>query len=810
MVVAVLSTLGVESTEAVPRHICGIQSRDADMDSSYAASMVYNSKSHRVYVTGVTHGRYFDPSAMATTANDDDTSDCFVGILQLPMRNEDVDPIWLRRVKIGEPQVSEACSDIYTVERETTRDIYLTGHSIGSPGILSSVYPGLFDGNATDAPTVYGMLLDLTWSADLKGGRLLYADAVQYPVAISADSNMADLFVASSTSAFADVDPAYEAWRNLQNASQIDSTTAGGYLPPAFGQNFAASIQKVSTVGEQGVTESDSLHETLTTVWEQQFGREAFTDGFSVQISSLLYLSEEMLVVAGSTKGADPFLGGTNTDLSLDGILTVLDPRTGALIRSKRTQSPNSSIDRILSMCRAPNTNSSEIFVVGMTENSLNSEGTDTASPMMPGSYQAFIQKVDVASLEVMWTYQLGALLTEREEGFDEFLPSLHGLACAVTPDGEKVYMAGTAKDGASISLDGTTAATLSSGKDDMFVVQLDASDGSLFWVKQIGTSENDSLANGKSLACDKDGHAILLGNTRGSFFQKKQSERVGIANDIILIMVDRATGEYMKPIDGGNASSVDTEVEVQESLDSELKLGNSSKSDGLSDSSSNSDGLSDPTTAPVLDGPGSKQDNSDMAILIALIILINVVLVSLIFLVYSRCKRIRLQKKTIAHFHPPVDGGGASAGKRSTHGDWKRVCFDGNSLWRTKGERASRGGLDDKEPEYLEETEHEHFDDERSEMSGMSGVTLCAPPKLGSPELNRDTLLRLEPASEPYISRRHRVFGQRISSFEDAYDVLYNTSHCMSTTAEGSDREEDGLLELFSESETEKDSRVV
>jgi hypothetical protein len=780
-----------------PLHICGIQSNDEDLDSSYASSMFYDAESHRVFVTGATYGRYFDPGAIYS--DDDDTTDCFVGILQLPMRDEQSDPVWLRRVTIGEPNVSEACSDIVTGGQNTSRAIYLAGHTEKSPGILASLYPDLANNDPSTSPAVYGMILDLTWSAKLKGGRLIYADTMQYPVAITSDSGMDDIFVATSTANTTAIDPAFSMWAEQQNITQIDSTAAERYLPPYYGRGFAASVQKLNTIGDVSNIRqvmgggTYSLQENLKAAWDLQVGQDGAPDGFSVHISSLLHLSDKVLVLAGSTRGAGPSFGGIDDDLSMDGFLTVLDPGTGDVVQSKRVQSSNSSTDKILGLCHSNHNSSNyDIFVVGMTDGNMYSEGQIPASPVQTGVYQAFIQKVNIVSLEVLWTYQLGAYLEEDEELSDDYLPHIHGMSCAVTPDGEQVYLAGTAENGATVNIDGSEA-TSSAGKDDIFVAQLQSSNGEVAWIKQMGTKEDDSLAHGRGILCDKDGHAILLGNTRGSFLQEKAPERVGNTNDMMLITVDRATGECMEPIDSntsftanvsyqilesqvneeGIAEAQVNEESIAETQDSGLQLENKPDVDPLlpqSDSPSNSTGQ--PTVQVITE---YMYKSNDTALIIALILLLQVVVVGLVMLVYIRCKKRGRKRRVGTQFNYRDSPGGSdetqsSTGRSSIYQDAKN-----NSIYQ----EAKSNSI------YHQE---EDFDD----ASYMSGITLRPMPGHGKIDTGRDTLLRLEPTVEPYSFNRNTLFGQRINAYKDAYNSLYADSRCMSTAgAEGSDRDQ-------------------
>jgi hypothetical protein len=375
----------------------------------------------------------------------------------------------------------------------------------------------------------------------------------------------------------------------------------------------------------------------------------------------------------------------------------------------------------------------------------------------------------------VLWTYQLGAYLENDDELSDDYLPHIHGMACAVTPDGEQVYLAGTAENGATVNLDGSAAATSSAGKDDIFVAQLQSSNGEVIWVKQMGTKEDDSLAHGRGIVCDKDGHAIILGNTRGSFLQEKPPERVGTTNDMMIIMVDRTTGEHMEPIDNkapitanvANEDIPETQVKEEDNVTNEIPETEVNE-DGSGLQSENQPDVDPPlpqTDSPSEDSPDrpavqklTKYKSNDTALVVALMLLLQTFFVGLIMLVYIRCKRNRCRPK-------------------------RRVGTHSHHLDETQ---SSTGGGSKSNSIY-------HEDGDCDQASFMSGITLRPMPSHHGPiDTSRDTLLRLEPTVEPFTINRKIVLGQRSHSVKDAYDSLYDTSRCMSTSAgEGSDREE-------------------
>ena len=234
--------------------------------SSYAASLMYDDVTDRLYITGSTYGgtRSFfhvdeiqqDDAQRITnefeseepdSESKEDTmlSDCFVGILQVP--RDDRAPEWLRRVAIGVPDQSESCADLFTYRQGNNRKLWLVGHILGGGSSVLKEQQKFFSSsstsNVTSNATISGMVLDLTWYAEVQGGFLMDHAAVQYPVAVVADERQTtdeDVYIATLRSTWSDVNPSYRKYRENDvdvHVAELDLTTSGGYLPPAFGDS---------------------------------------------------------------------------------------------------------------------------------------------------------------------------------------------------------------------------------------------------------------------------------------------------------------------------------------------------------------------------------------------------------------------------------------------------------------------------------------------------------------------------------------------------------------------------------------------
>jgi len=179
------------------------------------------------------------------------------------------------------------------------------------------------------------------------------------------------------------------------------------------------------------------------------------------------------------------------------------------------------------------------IYVVGETRGLLDGIYEKYLSKDKSGriSKHAFLIKLNAETLDKVWARQLGGV-----SGKDVI-----AYGCAVSPNDEVVYMAGTVADGDKIRYE--TRSTESAGGDDIFVANYDSSNGKNNYVKQTGSSKDDWLAKGNGIVADKEGNAILLGNSKGSMmrWREDQDENLapihGLSSDIFVLSVERLHG---------------------------------------------------------------------------------------------------------------------------------------------------------------------------------------------------------------------------------------------------------------------------
>lgn len=304
------------------------------------------------------------------------------------------------------------------------------------------------------------------------------------------------------------------------------------------GGQFSVRLQRLSRKGiaaESKLRQPDDVEVTLESKWTREYG----TVGFhSVGVTSLSYHSStNRLLLTGYTSGTSDAFGQGKNEVSgnIDSFLTILDPLYGNVTNVLRLKSSfETGAHRVSNLCFEEefNTNTtttitSDVYLVGTIE----PEGTNS-------SY-AVLHKIDLNSMSVVWSRRIDGELTSNSK--DGQGPNVHGLACAVTKDGEDIYLAGNVVRGTVLYEQNI----VENEYGDIFVAKFETLQGDLVYSKQIGSSEKDTLAHGQSLATDSDGNLIVLANTEGSVYRSKIPNG---ASDLIVFSVGRDDGNYLEP----------------------------------------------------------------------------------------------------------------------------------------------------------------------------------------------------------------------------------------------------------------------
>lgn len=560
-----------------------------DTGNSYASALHYDGASKVVYIVGSTYWTYWDRISHVNneiaSLSKLEASDCFFAMLTIPVLGDTMNLEYTRR--FGKSTVDESCSALaFIPSNDGKSKIVTAGHtaqngfltslrSLGSP--VSHVYGFLLnlELKLTERPKVIG---GFDIQGKLDGGALMNDHAVQYPIAVAVnplpengEEDAVYIVSQSSTSKKKNV-----VGGNLQQ--RPDKAAAGGLDQPEYGNHYSVFMQKMVSKSRAemdfedeeadliGFSNSEGgLKETTRADWTEVLSPSISYNDLAIdhelQISDLKYVPlvensvrSDLLVLVGTTSGYGDAFGGANPNendedesfLYKAGFITTFDVN-GALKKSTRIELEEEDV-HIKGVCFEEGKDYVEfIYLVGETRGLLadNIKAQDLSRDVSGRhSKHAFLMKMNIQTHERVWTRQVGGTLGKDVISY----------GCAVSPNDDVVYMAGTIADGDRIRLQ--TTPTVSAGGDDIFVANYDSSNGDTNFVKQIGTSKNDWLARGNGIVTDESGNAIILGNTRGSMMRVRSDEENdsvsldsrGLSSDIFVFSIEKGTGE-MKTI---------------------------------------------------------------------------------------------------------------------------------------------------------------------------------------------------------------------------------------------------------------------
>jgi len=349
----------------------------------------------------------------------------------------------------------------------------------------------------------------------------------------------------------------------------------------------------------------DEKNVAMKQEWYQEYEPEG---GVDVRPSGLLYAPSgdptgkgDTLIMVGTTSGFGDAFGmagasdgyqsqDSSSGLDLDGFIMKIrtdsgefsghskfDPLSSTFINmhAHRIQSLPMKDDIVAGICSKPLQLSGNqekmrhIYVVGSTESILpgiatglrdNNFLSDHPAPNGKKSMEAFLMKVDLDTLDPVWTVQLGAI----HNGGVDMKGNAFGFGCAVTPDGDDIYLTGMVNQGG-IATDFSTEdsrgiPSTAHGGTDVFIASYKTIDGSRNFVRQVGSTRDDFPSRGDGgITADRLGNAILTGHTRGSIARKRALAEYKYgdngsyaAADIFVMSFDRATGNHVDIADDG------------------------------------------------------------------------------------------------------------------------------------------------------------------------------------------------------------------------------------------------------------------
>ncbi|KAL3914584.1 MAG: hypothetical protein SGARI_000047 [Bacillariaceae sp.] len=499
-------------------------------------------ENNQLIATGIT----YDDNGAAPT----DEASCFLARFDMTALQNDAD----KASRIGSGHIVEACSAVSFL-KSNQNSFVVVGNS--DPGGMYG-YPNVATGFA------------MSLTADdfqVQTGKALESDQVSYPIAVVAGDGTNDqkFYVATLTSTSLD-------------ESLVYATVKKTYEQPnwlkykQYGESYEMTIEGVQIQNNR-----------MEAIFNSHFPITPGADGkkSDVYLGGMILKTlpvRQVLIVAGSTRGHGEAYGSADGD-DEDGFLTVLDPELGTLLSTtgKNNERIGTATDDVIAgICDDPNDPSS-FYIVGGTKGDM---GSPVSGSPPVGSLQAYIQKIDLETLSMVWSKQWGA---ERSDGGMSVAILTE---CMVTED-DMIYVAGVVNDNASI--DSNSPSGTSKGGSDVFVAQLSGSDGSVQWTQQIGSAGDEELARGGGLALDDHQDLIVYGDTTGDLYRARGGD--DISSDVFLVTLNKRDGSYPPtgnamphstvPVPGGSAPAPGTGGTAPAPTPAATESGNGSGSTG-------------------------------------------------------------------------------------------------------------------------------------------------------------------------------------------------------------------------------------
>ncbi|KAL7550927.1 hypothetical protein ACHAWF_018117 [Thalassiosira exigua] len=439
-----------------------------------------------------------------------------------------------------------------------------------------------------------------------------------------------------SADAFLNLDPTtgagsnQRAWADRAFAPATDADAFGGARGrPRYGSDYRIVLKKMTIGSVTDVAELSDAEMALSSVnhddargeervtmrhaWMREYGPDGKEDA---RPAGMVFASSgdptgkgDALIVAGTTSGRGSAfgtltaMGGEAESEDLDGFVMKVRTEDGAFsghnvldatthlfsnTHSKRIRSNPGKDDIVAGVCASPprpfgvQPATKYAYVVGSTAAVLEAVPAGTRDVDFLEKYpegrrgedsmEAFLMKIDLATMNTVWTVQVGAILPEanaRESAF--------GYGCAVTRDGLDVYLTGIVRDGGLATdfsqEDFDLVLDRANGGTDVFVASYKAADGSRNFLRQVGSSRDDRPSRGDgSLVADRLGNAVLTGSTRGGLMRRRDAseyrygmEGTDAAADVFVMSFAREGGAHVPVVadDGAPPASVPAPVPV-------------------------------------------------------------------------------------------------------------------------------------------------------------------------------------------------------------------------------------------------------
>ncbi|KAL3903052.1 MAG: hypothetical protein SGILL_010594 [Bacillariaceae sp.] len=318
-----------------------------------------------------------------------------------------------------------------------------------------------------------------------------------------------------------------EYYKFIEDDEEYPNLTAGAdFLKRGYG--YYATLQTIRIDGER-----DGAVPALDEAVVIQTDKDVFITGMG------LIEDADTVVIVGTLQGKSDNLFPTEREANdMDGFAVrkrLADPNLNN--QPLRLNSVENKDDFVHNVCESPEGDS--FFLVGSTMGTL-ANATMYGERESPDSLSAFVAKVEFSTMELVWATQFypqqGASALQANSKAEAF-------GCHVVPhDSSTMYAGGVVFDGASFH------STKSRGSDDIFVAQMNTEDGSVTWVRQIGSSGKENMARNNGVFADMEGDCLLYGDTNGELYRSRHDKSE--TSDVFFVKLSQQDGAFSNTLE--------------------------------------------------------------------------------------------------------------------------------------------------------------------------------------------------------------------------------------------------------------------
>ena len=96
-------------------------------------------------------------------------------------------------------------------------------------------------------------------------------------------------------------------------------------------------------------------------------------------------------------------------------------------------------------------------------------------------------------------------------------------------------------------------------------MAQLMTTDGTVKWMRQIGSSGDDRVARGGGVIADANGNAVVFGDTNGSLFRDRDEEEYKDAfSDVFSMVLRKEDGLSQDPVTLAHQTTVSCSIQKE------------------------------------------------------------------------------------------------------------------------------------------------------------------------------------------------------------------------------------------------------